>query len=201
MLKIIEGNYDSVKVTSNNLDWDFKSISVNTNKKVIRTIEKSENKYLVVFDSLKNKFEIIIIFDFKQNESFRMPFLNEKSTFENVEDAVNFIKNDSIHRYGIINYSSKEINRIRLLPSLKIMSEQEYKNLNEQLQKDIDNYLENFQTMDLNSMFFYFYIPNKIRERIINLGYNGLVSDQDLGFLERNFKDVPKLEMFKKDSK
>ena len=193
MLKIVEVNFDSIKISSNNLNWDLSILTKNKDKKIVSTIEKSNKTYLITFDSIKNKVELMIIFDFQQGKSFRTPFLNEKSTFETIDQSLQFIKNDTIERFGIIYYSNQEIQRIKKLPSIQTINKQDFIKLSSQLQNEINIYKNNFQKMDLNFMFFYIYIPNKIRELITNLGYNGLVSDKDLGLLNNKFEDLPKL--------
>lgn len=185
IIKIIESKYDSTQVKNTNLDWDFSKIEEGDSLKILKIISK-ENKFYYILKN-ENKIIICIIDDLINDISFRQTVINEeKVTFKNIARAENFIKNDTISRFGLIYYSEKEINRIKLLPSIQTISKNDYL---QYLKKLIatKNESKKRDKSDTKLMFLFLHLPNKAREILINQNYNALVSDRELNEINKKF--------------
>ena len=196
IIKIIESKYDSTQVKNTNLDWDFSKIEEGDSLKIVKIISKEDKLYYILNNEKENKIILSIIDNITTDISFRQTVIDEKKvTFKNISNAEKFIKKDTISRLGLIYFSEKEINRIKLLPSLQTISKNDYL----QYLKTVlatKNASKKSDKSNTKLMFLFLNLPNKAREILINQKYNGLVSDGESNEMNKKFSsdiDVQKI--------
>ena len=187
IIKIIESKYDSTQVKNTNLDWDFSKIEEGDSLKILKIISKENKFYYILNNEKENKIILCIIDDITEDISFRQTVVDEKKvTFKNISNAEKFIKKDTISRFGLIYFSEKEINRIKLLPSLQTISKNDYLQYLKKLVAT-KNASKKSDKSNTKLMFLFLHLPNKAREILINQNYNGLVSDGELNEINKKF--------------
>lgn len=184
MLGITQMKIETNTFTSTDMKWDFTPTIAPIKNTVLKTIEKNGNFYLILSNKKDTKLQVYVFSNFKEDTSFSYPILDdEHAVFETVQLAEKFIETDTKERFGLICYSEKEMGRIKQLKPLLEISEKEKAlfqiNVVEKQQIFMNRYME----MDLNFMFAYLYIPNMARNELILMGYNGIVSDAEIGKL------------------
>lgn len=180
IFKIKEVKIDSLSVTITDLDWNYSALHSSREMKIISKNEVGNRVNILLFDSINQVYEPMILQDIGKN-SFRTPFLSEKFKFKSAVEANKFILEDTMERYSLICLSIEEVTKIKTYRDLSNISEIDLKKLNELLCSTKMDYQNNFRNMDLNLMFYFLYMPSKTREILIDLGYNAIVPDKELG--------------------
>lgn len=204
MIKVIEYDFEETTLSMNNLDWKMGNLPTRQMADVLKIVHQNNNiYYLLRYRADTNSVKLAIFSPGRPDSSFVQYSVSpQHAEFTTVAGALAFISVDTFERIGLTAYSEQKMNRLKTVKAAPSISRAAYK---EYLQRlvGVNKYFKTFfssHTEGLEGMYFVVYFPNKIRTILASLGYNPLLSDQDIQALNDKFRDDKELVQLQKEA-
>lgn len=197
-LLVTEHNFANNILATKKLGWTMQELSEPDTSTVLKVVNRNNAFYYLTKNSLEpGKVSVTIFYVLQPGVSLAEPDLSDDiNMYPSLEAALKFVNADTVKRPGLIFFSEKELERMQLLPVASTITKADYKNYLSSVIKKKEEF-EQYAKLhkdDFGIMFSFTFLSNQTRVILSRLGYNPLISDNELEALNDKFKDDAELK-------